>query len=943
MSNNSTPDLKTIKQLFDTCIDLPADHRERLLRESAAEVPILEEVRRLLAIADREADSQRHVDIIDRQLRDLSQNLQRGQQLGPYEIEQEIGRGGMGIVFLARRIDGNYEQKVALKIAPSFASREELRHFHQERQILARLQHPNIAMLLDGGATDDQRPYLVMEYVDGRPISDYCHDQQLDLDARLRLFLSVCDAVSYAHSHLIIHRDIKPENVLVTASGQVKLLDFGVSKVLQSDHQNAQVTQLKGLTLAYASPEQVRGEPTTTATDVYGLGTLLYRLFTGLSPHPCGDSSAEKIIEAICLTSPAPPSRVTKDGTVAFGSKLKGDPDNIAGKALRKEPHNRYSSVGELQADIARYLRREPVQATPPSFIYRSGKLVSRYPAASVLSLSVFLAISGGFAAAMYLASKLRDERDNLIVAQKEIKRQAQTAGRTAQLLTDMFLAASPRNAHGRTVDVDQLLDISVKNTRDSLQDEPAVKAQLLKTLAKVKYRTGKYKDAVALQLESLNIADSFAGPDREERAADLSKLGDYYREANDLESAFHALKQAEELLQQKPDPMLNAINQSRLGVVMEQWGKPRQAIEALNRAERYWRKQADKGGDTGTSTRYNLAISYYGIADFPTAAKLHKQVLDERIARYGKDHPQTLNSYHNLAQCYMRLNRLAEARKYLQLAYETGKKIFSPDHITLRTTARQYARLLRKMGYYRRGIDILSESLNVDAQNRETTALLLATRGNLYFEMGMLAEARDDLDQSYKIFNEILPDSSSISFLSRSILGEVMTATGDREAGFALLAKIRQLNAEQYGEDDYGIAGNDFRLARIALREGRLDEVQSHIDHARTINEKFFARNHPIQLELDILEAQLAVKQANFSQGRSLYEKLLARMMETFPEDAPILSVTRSALGETLLHTGEADKGRQLIAENLRQIEANTPPQAIQHQAGKIRANKLL
>ena len=940
---DTSSNLKVVKQLFDACVDQSGNVRELLLTESHATDAQIAEVRRLLDIHDAGSEFDRHADIIGRQLRDVSQSLVSGQQLGPYEIEQEIGRGGMGIVFRARRVDGSFEQRVAIKVAPRFASADELRHFHQERQILAQLQHPNIAMLLDGGATEDQRPYLVMEYVDGHTIGEYCQREKLGLEARLGLFLAVCDAVSFAHSRLIIHRDIKPDNVLVTASGQVKLLDFGVSKILQSDQQNPQATQLKGLTLAYASPEQVRGEATTTATDVYGLGALLYQILTGHSPHPCSDSSAEKIIEAICVTAPLPPSRTIQDNALATAKNLKGDLDNIAGKALRKEPHHRYSSVGELQADITRYLRREPVQATPPSFFYRAGKLVSRYPAASALSLSVFLAITGGFAAAMLLASELRDERDNLILAQEEINKQAQTANRTAQLLKDMFLAASPQNARGRTVDVDQLLEISVKNTRNSLEDEPAVKAQLLQTLAQVKFRTGKYKDAVALQHEFLDIADKLDGLDRNERAADLSKLGDYYREANDLDAAYRALREAEKLLRLKPDPMLMAITQSRLGVVMEQRGKPREAIELLNRADDYWQTQEDKGGDTGTSTRYNLAISYYGIADFLAATKIHKQVLDERIARFGSEHPQTLNSYHNLAQCYMRLNRLSEASRFLEMAYETGKKIFSPDHVTLRTTARQYARLLRKMGYYQRGIDILSESLSVDAQNEETTALLLATRGHLYFETGMLSEARSDLDQSSKIFNAILPDSSSISFLSRSIHGEVLTATGDRESGIALLAKIRKMNAEQYGSDDYGIAGNDFRLARIALHEDRLEDVQAHIDHARAINEKFFARNHPIQLELDTLEAGLAIRQSDFIRARDLYLTLLRRMEETFPADAPVLAFTRSALGEALVQTNDVEKGQRLISESLPKIKESTPQNSNQFLVAEKRARKFL
>ncbi|WP_078082948.1 serine/threonine-protein kinase [Microbulbifer mangrovi] len=901
---DSSSDLKVVKQLFDACLDQPRDTHAQLLASSGANDTEVKEVLRLLDIHEQGIEQDQHADIIGRQLQDLSQALTHGQKLGPYEIHREIGRGGMGVVFLAHRADGAFEQRVAIKIAPSFASAKELQHFHQERQILARLQHPNIAMLLDGGATEDSRPYLVMEYVDGSPISEYCREKNLGIEARLKLVLAVCDAVSYAHSHLVIHRDIKPDNVLVTGQGQVKLLDFGISKVLQSNPQATNATQLKGLTLAYASPEQVRGEATTTATDVYGLGTLLYHLLCGCSPHPGGDTSAEKLIEAICLSEPTLPSKAAMEQVIANQRNLlRGDLDNIVGKALRKEPENRYSSVGELQADIARYLRREPVQATPPSFVYRSGKLLSRYPVAAALSLSVFIAVSGGFAAAMYLADKLRSERDNLLKAQVEIENQAHTAKRVTQLLMDMFSAASPANARGRTIDVEELLDTAVENTRNSLDEDPTVKAQLLKTLAQVKFTTGKHKDAVSLQKQALEIERSHTGTSQLQIAGSLSKLGDYYREAGDQDAAQYALAEAITILQVDTDPELLATTRMREGLVMLQLGRPQEAIAHFNAAEQYWSAQPDHGGEEGISTRHNLAIAYYDIADFSSATGLQEQVLQEKLAFYGDEHPKTLGSYHNLGQCYMRVNRWDDARAQLEHAYRISTQIFTTDNITLRTTARQYANLLRRLGYYQRAIDVLSALVTVDAQSEESTAHILATRGYVYFKQGLYSASRRDLDTANAIFSRILPDSSSISFLARGNLGEVMTLTGDRDEGIALIHKIRNLNAQQYGEDDYGVAGNDFRLASIALNEGRFNDAQALLDNARLINTKHFERNHPIQLDVDALEARLAAAQQDWARAENLYRDLLERMQSVFPASAPLVGMTLSAREEARLN----------------------------------------
>jgi eukaryotic-like serine/threonine-protein kinase len=308
-------------------------------------------------------------------------------QIGPYTILNEIGRGGMGVVYLADRADGEYRKRVAIKLItyarrgtkPEQANLDQ--RFRRERQILAQLEHPGIARLLDGGATSTGQPYFVMEYVEGPPLLAWCDEQRLAIEARLKLFLSVCDAVAYAHQKLIVHRDLKPGNILVTAEGDPKLLDFGLARVLDSDT-DTELTQAgpMPMTVAYASPEQIRGERQTVASDVYSLGVILYELLTGHRPYQLANASFTEIVRVTCEQEPIPPSQVNH--------RMKGDLETILLKALAKDSRLRYATVDEFGADLRRHLDGQPILARPATFSYRAGKFLRRHrvavPAAAV-------------------------------------------------------------------------------------------------------------------------------------------------------------------------------------------------------------------------------------------------------------------------------------------------------------------------------------------------------------------------------------------------------------------------------------------------------------------------------------------------------------------------------------------------------------------------------
>ena len=351
----------------------------------------------------------------------MAQSSVTGRRIGPYQIVREIGRGGMGAVYLAERADGIFDKQAALKLLKRGTDTDEiLRRFGSERRILARLEHANIARLLDGGTTDDGLPYFVMDYVDGKPITKYADEHQLPVIERLKLFRVVCAAVSYAHQNLIIHRDIKPGNVLVTDKAEVKLLDFGIAKIVQeegSELEEVTLTKLRILTPEYASPEQVKGEPVTTVSDVYALGVLLYELLTGSRPYKLKHRSADEITKAICDQEPERPSTsVTTESEIIDGAdkvrrQLRGDLDNIILKALRKEPQRRYISVDQFSEDIRRHLEGLPVRARKETPAYRASKFIQRHKLGVASAVLLLLAVLGGIAATLQQAQVARAQR----------------------------------------------------------------------------------------------------------------------------------------------------------------------------------------------------------------------------------------------------------------------------------------------------------------------------------------------------------------------------------------------------------------------------------------------------------------------------------------------------------------------------------------------------
>lgn len=428
-----------IKELFHEALDIPLSERDGFLAANCRDEAVRREVENLLKFHDEAGDfiaapAVFEAGAVEPIFDDETEN-RIGEKIGNYEIVREIGRGGMGAVYLAVRADDEFRQEVALKIVKRGMDTDFiLKRFRNERQILAGLNHPNIARLLEGGTTDDGLPYFVMEYVDGQDLISYCFEKNLSLTERLNLFREICSAVSYAHQNLIVHRDLKPSNILVTPEGVPKLLDFGIAKLLNENNTDKTTGVMRLLTPEYSSPEQIRAEPMTTTSDVYSLGVILYELLTGQSPYGAKNKGFDNIVRAVCETEPKVPSESWRDAETrrhgdteynrqlltnlsaspthrVTASQLKGDLDNIVIKALQKESSRRYQSVQEFSEDIRRHLVGLPVTAQADTYRYRIAKFVKRHRAAVFAGVFMFLSLVVGISVATWQAVEARRER----------------------------------------------------------------------------------------------------------------------------------------------------------------------------------------------------------------------------------------------------------------------------------------------------------------------------------------------------------------------------------------------------------------------------------------------------------------------------------------------------------------------------------------------------
>lgn len=634
--------------------------------------------------------------------------LEAGDRVGSYRLRRRLGRGGMGDVFLAERDDETFRRQVAVKVVhrgPHASGVQ--RRFKSERQILASLDHPNIARLLDGGSTDDGRPYLVMELVEGVPIDRYCDEQRWSIQQRLRLFLNVCSALQYAHQNLVVHRDIKPSNILVTRDGIPKLLDFGIAKLLNPElfPYTIELTrsELHPMTPQYASPEQLKGQAITTASDVYALGVLLYKLLAGRLPHFAHGLTPEELERVLGGEEPPRPSSAVRGIEIqgssavqltpeaiaggratqpqALRRQLLGDLDNIALMALRKEPHRRYGSVDQLADDVQRHLADLPVRARPDTVGYRVRKFVGRNRV-SVAAGGLAALLLMVFAVAVFRqAQEIRRERDRVALERDK-------AQRVADFMVDLFEVADPSESRGNTITVREVLDRGADKTLDELTDQPEIQSTLLMTIGRVYGSLGLYGRAGPLLEQALEQRRDLYGEPSLEVAESLTQVAWQRRGVGQPDLSMELLEQSltmrQELVGERDPILLESLlakveNQRMVG---DDEGSERTLQQAFQIAQEHatatWQKPAE--------TLYELARLSYQMGDLQQAE--HFAVLfGEAIQRGEETHPQyLLLDLHLLGVIRRDLGKFDQAAAHLEESLEVRRKYWPQDPLGIQT-----------------------------------------------------------------------------------------------------------------------------------------------------------------------------------------------------------------------------------------------------------------
>jgi serine/threonine-protein kinase len=834
-----------LEALFVGAIERDESSRYEFLRRETADDPTLyAEIAAMLEAHGEE----RALELEHRLLRDAPdkgsvRGPRSGDLVGPYRLLEQIGHGGMGVVYRAERADGQYTQTVAIKfVRADFAIADLVQRSRAERQILARLEHPSIARLLDGAVADDGSPYLVMEYVRGRPITEHCDDLRLTIDDRLRLFQTVCQAVHYAHQNLVVHRDLKPSNILVTPDGQVKLLDFGIAKLIANEGEATTTTALPMMTPDYASPEQVKGESITTATDVYALGLLLYELLCGERAQHAENSSPTAIARSVCETQPTSPSAAVASGspeeisarTRARGAqrvdqlqrKLRGDLDTIVDTALRKEPARRYASAEQLRADVERYLTGLPVLARPDSVGYRAAKFVRRHKLGVIGSVVVFVSIVVGLAGAMVGLSRARE-------AERVALAEAATSRRVSDFLVEMFRATNPEEARGDALTARALLDRGAARIRQGLDEEPIVRARLLSTMASAYQALGLFDSAIALKEEELEIHRRDSGEVSVAYAVALGDLSDLYARRGEYERAAETAQRAVSILERKDEaveqPLMLALNE--LGMAQAQSGNFDSARTALERSLEIGRRI--HGGDhiSFAPTLNNLAILYWQLGEPRVSRGLYERTLALLEAEYGPEHPRVAHTLNNLALALSQAGEFDSAVAVHRRVLAIREKVLEPDHPDIAETLNNLGVvMLAKRDYsaarplFERALAMRERRLGPD---HSYVATSLSNLGTTLLELKQYDAARPYLQRALESITRSLGSDHIMTSYPLLGLARIDRARGDfaaAEQGIRRVIALREAVSETHPD----LAAALHELAELARERGRVAEADS-------------------------------------------------------------------------------------------------------------------
>ena len=805
-----------IKELFEAAVNLDPNQRTALLdEECGGDETLRGEIESLLKSDERTEDFiERPAFAIPHDL--FPDNVEEpvvGREFGAYQVIREIGRGGLGAVYLAARADDEYRKQVAIKLVRRGLDTEDiLRRFRNERQILAQLDHPNIARLIDGGTTGDGLPYFVMEYVNGEPINAYCDANALPTTERLKLFRKVCAAVTYAHQNLVIHRDLKPSNILVTQEGEPKLLDFGIATLLSTGDElfTQTIPALRVMTPEYASPEQVKGEKIMTTSDVYSLGVLLYELLTGQRPYRLKTRTPEEIARAISEQEPERPSTAvsqrpdrnsprsgpSRTGPLRNPKSLRGDLDNIVLMAMRKEPARRYTSVGQFSEDIRRHLEGLPVRARKDTVTYRASKFVNRHRIGVAAAALVLLSLVGGIVTTL---------------------RQAQTAERakvkaeaTSAFLQRMLNASSPDRNSGAQPTVKDLLDEASKRLASGyLSGQPEVRAELQRVIGTTYLSLGQYDLANQNLSAALKEQTRIYGEDGLETLktklclatlwggsiGNYAKADKFYRHKLSTLRAYHKKGTL------SADYLSNALN--GFALLQRAQGDSKEA-EKLLREQLDLRSQVSPEAQNGLGVAETvLALTLADQGEFDEAVGIVRRKVAEVRAQTHSETPELCASLTGLGSFLIEKGAFAEAEENLRAAETVYRKIYNAANMQLGDNLRLQAQACLALRQYPEAEAKINAALEIyraaSGPRYVNYPTALMVQGVIYSQTGRTAGAEKLLREAVRIRAENVPETHFLRATANGALGEFLTTQARfPEAESFLLASYESLKKSQ-------------------------------------------------------------------------------------------------------------------------------------------------
>ncbi|HEX6833801.1 MAG TPA: serine/threonine-protein kinase [Rudaea sp.] len=915
-----------IAAVFDEIIELPpGERRAAAVERCAGDARLLAEVERLLAADDKgghfESEALHARDAAIESWSEPQPDLAMPSRIGHWRLLGELGRGGMGVVYLAQRVDGQFEQRAALKLVKRGLDTEAvLSRFLRERQILARLENPHIARLLDGGVADDGRPYFAMEFVSGAPLLEHCKQQRLPLEARIRLFVDICSAVQFAHNRLVVHSDIKPGNILITDDGQAKLLDFGIAKMLDGESGAAQTigAAQRPLTPGYAAPEQLRGDPVTTAVDIYALGNVLYELLTGRGSLPVpATTNREDVLRFRETTDPKPPSAVAEPGLPFRATRLRGDLDTIVLTALQREAARRYETVQALAEDLERYLAGRPIQARRQSAAYRFARFVGRHKTGVALGTTAIVALMTTTGLSIYGMSMARQQME-------QARAQALRAETTSRFLADVFGQVSPDQNKGQPITANQLLQAGERNVDSEAPHASPARSELLALLGRLYRDIGDRTHGQELIARALTETAAESTP-AVVRARIL--LVAAMSESEDKETYERALAHASEsvtLLEREPtaDPAALAEAHVQVGYALRHTGANERAAASLSAA--IAGDSAILGADNENVAEENvqLGIALAATKRFDESERAFEHAIGAYTRRYGAKSVHVAHALDAFAGMRYDKGDLAQAERLYRQALDIHRQTLGPlSHDTL-VGVNNLLRVLETRGEFAAA---LAEREELKERSDTSKELTPTDRVNSdlamsvdYIETSRFAEGERLIREAIGILRDAGEMDSAWYAYSLEFLGYALPWQGKFEEAEKALRSALKLTQSSAQPDASSTCRLQDSLSWVLDLQRRYADA---LRLARKVDAECTAALPPTSKQLPTYLSDLSAVEldsGNVAQARAIAARALGAARTVYPPQYYRLGIPLLALARADLALEQAAEAETLLREAL-------------------------